>query len=101
MFGLLVLVPLLPLVGSLLLSAMSSHHPPRKAVAAIGVGSVALSAVIALLITVKFVTSPPPGHVYIQTIWSWIRVGDQAVEKGFTLKAELKKSTFAGEGHGH
>ena len=87
MFGLLVLVPLLPLVGSLLLSSMSSHHPPRKAVAAIGVGSVALSAVVALLITVKFVTSPPPGHVYIQTIWSWIRVGGLSVHVAFQLDA--------------
>ncbi len=87
MFGLLVLVPLMPLVGSLLLTAMSSHHPPRKAVAAIGVGSVALSAVIALLITVKFVTSPPPGHVYIQTVWSWVRVADLSVHVAFQLDA--------------
>ncbi|EFK11062.1 NADH dehydrogenase subunit L [delta proteobacterium NaphS2] len=87
MFGLLVLVPLIPLVGALLLTAMSSHHPPRKAVAAIGVGSVALSAVIALLITVKFVMSPPPGDVYIQAIWSWIRVADLSVHVAFQLDA--------------
>ena len=87
MFSLLVLVPLMPLVGALLLTLMSGHHPPRRVVAAIGVGSVCVSAIIALLITYAFVTTPPPGHVYIQTIWSWVKVADLSVHVAFQLDA--------------
>jgi NADH-quinone oxidoreductase subunit L len=62
---------------------MSSHHPPRKIVAAVGVGSVAISAVVTLIIAVAFILSPPSGHTYLQTLWTWINVADFSV--GITL----------------
>ncbi len=87
MFDLLFLVPLIPLAGAGVLAFMSSHHPPRKLAAAIGVGSVSLSAVMAILIAMAFTTSPPPGHIFVQTIWSWIQVADLSVHIAFHLDA--------------
>jgi NADH-quinone oxidoreductase subunit L len=87
MLALLVLVPLLPVLGFAALTLMSSHHPPRRVAAAIGVGSVAVSFVVTLLITVTFLTSPPPGHAYVQTLWDWIAVGDFSVRVALHLDA--------------
>jgi NADH-quinone oxidoreductase subunit L len=87
MFGLLIIVPVAPLVGFLILALMSSHHPSRRVVAAIGVGSVAISAVVTLLIAVAFILSPPPGHVYLQTLWTWIHAADFSVSITMQLDA--------------
>jgi NADH-quinone oxidoreductase subunit L len=74
------LIPALPLVGFLIL-ALSPL--PKPGVAAIGVGSVGLSALLAAGVAFAFLTSPPPGHVFRETLWTWMGVA------GFTPKIEL------------
>jgi NADH-quinone oxidoreductase subunit L len=86
MYGLLWLVPALPFAGFLTLALLSRRFP-RKATAAVGVGSVALSAIVALLIGVNFLASPPPDHVYVESFWTWIQVGDFTPNVAFHLDA--------------
>ncbi|HEX2245059.1 MAG TPA: NADH-quinone oxidoreductase subunit L [Gammaproteobacteria bacterium] len=80
MLDLLWLIPALPLVGFLIL-ALSPL--PKPGVAAIGVGSVGLSALLAAGVAFAFLTSPPAGHVFRETLWTWMGVA------GFTPKIEL------------
>jgi NADH-quinone oxidoreductase subunit L len=78
MLNLLWLVPALPLAGFAIL-AVTAGRLPRKAVSATAVGSVSLSAVLAILITVDYVRiAPADGLAYSQTLWQWMRVGDFA-----------------------
>jgi NADH-quinone oxidoreductase subunit L len=74
------LIPALPLAGFLVL-ALSPL--PKPGVAMVGVGSVGLSALLAAGVALAFLTSPPPGHVFTQTLWTWMGVS------GFTPKIEL------------
>jgi NADH-quinone oxidoreductase subunit L len=82
MLMLLWLVPVLPLLGYLLLTLMGSRLS-RARIAVVGVGSVGLSAALTLLIGLAFIVSPPPDHIYVQTLWSWIKVG--GFEPNFAL----------------
>jgi NADH-quinone oxidoreductase subunit L len=75
MFSFLWLVPALPLAGFVIL-ALFGRLFPRKVTAAVGVGSVALSAVVALLVAADFLLSPPPDHTYVAAFWTWIRAAD-------------------------
>ena len=60
---------------------------PRKAVAAVGVGSIGLSALVTALVAISFVTSPPAGHAYTQVLWTWISVAGFQPQIGFYLDA--------------
>lgn len=73
MLWLLWLVPVLPLVGFLLL-VLSGGRMPRGAVAWIGVGLPGAAAVIASIVAIAFGASPPAGHSYTQTLWTWMPV---------------------------
>ena len=53
----------------------------------IGAGSVGLSALIMILIAISFITSPPPGYAYSQTLWKWISVGTFTPSISFYLDA--------------
>ena len=86
MYGLLWLVPALPFAGFLTL-ALLGRRLPRQATAAVGVGSVALSAIVAILIGGNFLTSPPPNHVYVESFWTWIHVSDFTPNVAFHLDA--------------
>jgi NADH-quinone oxidoreductase subunit L len=86
MLRLLFLVPGSPLVGFVLLSAFGGRMS-RSTIARIGVGSVALSAVVTLLIALSFLISPPPGNVYIHTLWIWMSVAGFAPHISFHLDA--------------
>jgi NADH-quinone oxidoreductase subunit L len=86
MYGLLWLVPALPFAGFLTLALLGRRFP-RQATAAVGVGSVALSAIVALLIGANFLISPPPGHVYVESFWTWIHIGDFTPNMAFHLDA--------------
>jgi NADH-quinone oxidoreductase subunit L len=41
-----------------------------------GVGSVGASALITILIAFQFISNPPGGHAFTQTLWTWIPVGN-------------------------
>jgi len=73
MLPLLWLIPTLPLAGFLLL-VLGGNHLGHRSIAVIGTGSVALSALIAILIGIDFVAAPPPGFVFRQEAWTWIAV---------------------------
>jgi NADH-quinone oxidoreductase subunit L len=75
------LVPALPLAGFLVLAIRPGHTP--KGVAVIGVSSVGISALLAILIANEFLSSPPPGNAYMQVLWSWMDVS------GFSARIAL------------
>ncbi len=73
MFRQLWLIPAIPFASFLVLALVGSRIP-KKAVALIGVASIAASAVISILITWQFLVSSPPGDSYTQVLWTWIDV---------------------------
>ncbi len=80
------LIPVLPLIGFLLL-ALTGGRLSKTAVAVIGVGSVGLAALVAILIGIDFITAPPPGYAYAQTLWTWMDVARFTPRIGFYLDA--------------
>jgi NADH-quinone oxidoreductase subunit L len=86
MIDLLWLVPALPLAGFAILS-LTRGELSHKAVAWVGAGSVGLSALIAVLIAIDFISAPPANHVYTQTLWTWMRVSDFTPAIAFYLDA--------------
>lgn len=86
MLPLLWLIPVLPLAGFLIL-ALSSGRLPRLAISAIGAGSVGLSALVAILIGIDFIATPPPGLAFRQVAWTWIDVAGFTPKIGFYLDA--------------
>jgi NADH-quinone oxidoreductase subunit L len=86
MSDLLWLIPFSPFAGFVVL-ALSGRRLPDKGAAFIGVGSVGLSAIISFFVIGGFISSPPPGHVLTQRMWTWISVGDFKPEVAFYLDA--------------
>src|SRR5450759_3961048 len=86
MLHLLWLIPALPLAGFVLLTLLN-RRLSRRAAALIGAGSVGLSAVMAILVAVSFITSPPPGDAYRQVLWTWFDTGGLAPQIAFYLDA--------------
>lgn len=76
------LVPALPFAGFLALVLFGSGFS-KRVVAVVCVGSVAISALVAILISISVIASPPQGHSYSQTLWTWMKVG------GFTPSIAL------------
>jgi NADH-quinone oxidoreductase subunit L len=79
-------IPAVPLASALVLLLVGSGLP-RHAVAMLGCGSVAVSAVLSLLIWGSFAGSPPAGHAFQQTLWTWMDVGGLRPAIGFYLDA--------------
>ncbi len=86
MLSLLWLVPALPLAGFIVIAIGGRRLPPR-AVTLVGVGSVGLSAVIAILISATYYWLAPEGTTYTQTLWEWMHVGDFVPSVSFSLDA--------------
>src|SRR5579864_6443203 len=86
MLNLLWLIPLFPIVGFLILAIFGSRMS-RAAIAVTGVGSIALSALVSILVTASFLISTPAGGVYEQYLWSWISVGALRPQMGLYLDA--------------
>jgi NADH-quinone oxidoreductase subunit L len=74
MLQLLWLVAAVPFAGALVLSILGPRMRP-KVVAAVGIGTIAVSAIVTMLIAAAFVSAPPAGGSYTQTLWTWIDVG--------------------------
>jgi NADH-quinone oxidoreductase subunit L len=77
MLNLLPLVVLFPLVGFVVLT-MAQGRINERAAAVIGVGSVGLSALVALLVSWSFLANEPSGGTYVQPLWTWLHIGDFA-----------------------
>ena len=86
MLGFLWLVPVLPFAGFAIL-ALSRHSFPHRGVTIVGLGSVGLSALMAILISASFLLSPPAGSVFTQTLWTWMQVGSFNPAIAFRLDA--------------
>ena len=78
------LIPALPFAGYAVL-ALAGTRLSRTIVASVGVGSVGLSTVIALVAGFTFINSPPSNHVYSQTLWTWISIGNFTPKIAFYL----------------
>lgn len=86
MLELLWLIPILPFIGFLVLVLIGARLS-RAGAAAIGVGSIGISAVVSLLVGFSFINSPPPGDAFSQTLWTWMEVGSFAPGITFHLDA--------------
>ncbi len=83
------LVPVLPLAGFLVLAFLGTRLP-RKAVASVGVGSIGLSALVAILVSASFLSIPPEGegyNGYTQILWTWVNVSGFSPGIAFYLDA--------------
>lgn len=85
-FHLLWLIPALPFAGAFVLIVFGPRMA-KKAVALIGPGVVAVSAIIAILIAYQFITAPPPGYAFEQSLWTWLDVGGFHPHIGLYLDA--------------
>jgi len=68
------LIPVLPLAGFAVL-AIFGRTMPRRLAAAIGAGSVGVSAGLAVILAVRFLGSPPPGDALTVNFWTWFEAG--------------------------
>ena len=75
MLDLLWTLPAFPLASFVVL-ALFGRHLSKTQAAALGAGSVGLSAVVAIGAAIQFLSSPPPDHSFVQTVWTWMAVGD-------------------------
>jgi NADH-quinone oxidoreductase subunit L len=73
MISLLWLIPALPFASALVLVLFGSRFS-RTATAAVGVGSIGLSALSTILVAGSFFSAPPSGNSYTQVLWTWINV---------------------------
>jgi NADH-quinone oxidoreductase subunit L len=72
-YHLLWLIPALPFAGAFVLIVFGPRMP-AAAVKIIGPGTILVSAILSILMMAQFLTAPPPDHVYVQTLWSWMDV---------------------------
>jgi NADH-quinone oxidoreductase subunit L len=78
------LVPTLPLASAAFLM-LFGRRAGRRASGVVGVSSVGLSAVIAVLVLVRLLAQAKP--VFSQRLWSWLSVGALQLDLGFRLDA--------------
>jgi len=78
------LIPAFPFAGFLMLVLFGSRLS-KRIVATVGAGSVGISAVVAILLGISFMVSPPQGHSYSQTLWTWMQVGGFTPSVSFYL----------------
>lgn len=84
--GFLWLIVAIPIASALMLAVLGSGLS-RRIVAALGVGSIGLSAAITMLVAADFAISPPAGHAYTEFLWTWISVAGFQPNIGFYLDA--------------
>ena len=80
------LIVALPLTSALVLAVLGSRFS-RKIVAALGVGSIGVSSLIAMHAAIEFASAPPPGRAYTQVLWTWIHIAGFQPHIGFYLDA--------------
>src|SRR5574339_614621 len=92
-FDLLFLTFAFPIAGFVIL-AFARGRLKEGPAAVVGVGSIGLSALTVLVIGVEFLRHPPPDHAYVQTLWTWMKVGTFAPE--FALRLDALSLTMLG-----
>ena len=80
------LIPALPFASAFVLLLFGPRFS-RRATAAVGVGSIGLSALITILVAINFVGAPPAGNSYTQVLWAWIHVAGFEPHIGLYLDA--------------
>ena len=75
---------ILPLIGFLLLATLRDRLS-ENAAAAIGVGSMGLAALCALLAGGQFLMNEPQGAAVYYPLWTWMQVGSFAPKFGLML----------------
>ena len=83
MLNLLPLIPAFPLLGFAILFVTAGLLPKRW-IATIGVGSVGISALLAIIVMFAFLGAPQP---YTKVVWTWISVSGFTPHIGFYLDA--------------
>lgn len=78
------LIPALPFAGFLIL-ALAGRRLSKAVIAAVGVGSVGVSAILTVLIGIRFITVPPVGHAFTQTLWTWMQFDGYSPAISFSL----------------
>jgi NADH-quinone oxidoreductase subunit L len=78
------LIPVLPLAGFILL-VLFGRRISNSAVGWISVGTVALSAIVAAVISFNFIKAPPESGFWSQTLWAWFDVDGLSPTIGFHL----------------
>jgi NADH-quinone oxidoreductase subunit L len=86
MTALLWMVPALPFMGFILLS-LFGRRLGRSGTAAVGVGSIALSALLSLGVAASFLSTFPRSPVYVQKLWTWFNVSGFHPSFAFRLDA--------------
>lgn len=81
---LIALIPLLPLL-SFVIIALAGRVLSKRAVSVLGVGSVALSAILTILAGIHFLSSPPAGGAYTSAIYTWMSTGGFTARISFIL----------------
>jgi NADH-quinone oxidoreductase subunit L len=85
-FHLLVLIPAFPFAGALVLAIFGPRWN-RRIAATIGVGTIAAATMVSILVTWRFLASPPPGGSYVQVLWTWMRADRFVAAIGLYLDA--------------
>ncbi len=86
MFHLVWLIPAFPIASFLMLAIFGTRFS-KKIVELFGVGSIGLSAIVSILITYNFLTSPPSGGHFTKVLWTWMDVGGFKPQIAFYLDA--------------
>jgi NADH-quinone oxidoreductase subunit L len=79
------LIPALPFASALVLMLFGRFA--RRVVAAVGAGSIGLSALITILVAISFRSATPSGNSYTQVLWTWINVAGFQPQIGLRLDA--------------
>ena len=76
------LIPALPLAGFIAL-ALRGSKMSKTGVAMTGAGAPLLSAIVASIVGIGFMTDPPAGRAYTQTLWTWFSLNGFNPSIGF------------------
>jgi NADH-quinone oxidoreductase subunit L len=92
-FNGLFIVCLAPLLGFVILG-FGRKRLTENTAAIIGVGTVGVSALMTLALSIQFCTRPPPGEVFTQPLWQWLQVANFAPR--FALRLDGLSLTMLG-----
>jgi len=80
------LIPALPFTGFLIL-ALLGRRLSKKVIALVGVGSVGMSALLAIITAIEFIGAPPEGHAFTRTLWTWMQFNEYSQSISLSLDA--------------